>query len=79
MKLSRRLKGKIAIITRAGTGIAQAIAYKFAKEGAEVFVKRLPDEPIHHQKGARVRERRKGLDLSLHGCNAPALRTQRKK
>jgi hypothetical protein len=41
-----RLNGKVAIITGAGTGIGEAIAHKFAKEGARVVVSGLPDDPI---------------------------------
>jgi NAD(P)-dependent dehydrogenase (short-subunit alcohol dehydrogenase family) len=44
--VSRRLEGKVAIITGAGTGIGEAIAHKFAKEGANVVVNGLPDDPI---------------------------------
>ncbi|HEY9893148.1 MAG TPA: SDR family oxidoreductase [Candidatus Sericytochromatia bacterium] len=44
--MSRRLEGKVAIITGAGTGIGEAIAHKFAKEGANVVVNGLPDDPI---------------------------------
>ena len=33
-----RLQGKIAVVTGAGTGIGQAIALAFAKEGASVVV-----------------------------------------
>jgi len=43
---SRRLEGKVAIITGAGTGIGEAIAHKFAKEGARLIVNGLPDDPI---------------------------------
>ncbi|MBD1921076.1 SDR family oxidoreductase [Microcoleus sp. FACHB-831] len=45
--MSRRLEGKVAIITGAGTGIGEAIAHKFAKEGATVIVSGLPDDPIN--------------------------------
>lgn len=31
--MSRRLEGKVAIVTGAATGIGEAIAHKFAKEG----------------------------------------------
>jgi NAD(P)-dependent dehydrogenase (short-subunit alcohol dehydrogenase family) len=44
--MSRRLEGKVAIITGAGTGIGEAIAHKFAREGARVIVSGLPDDPI---------------------------------
>jgi NAD(P)-dependent dehydrogenase (short-subunit alcohol dehydrogenase family) len=42
-----RLHGKAAIITGAGTGIGEAIAKKFALEGAKVIVSGLPDDPIY--------------------------------
>lgn len=45
-KNSRRLDGKVAIVTGAGTGIGEAIAHKFAREGACVIVCGLPDDPI---------------------------------
>ena len=42
----RRLQGKVAIITGGGTGIGEGIAHKFAKEGAQVVVTGLPDDPV---------------------------------
>lgn len=44
--MAGRLENKVAIITGAGTGIGEAIAHKFAKEGAKVVVNGLPDDPI---------------------------------
>lgn len=44
--MQKRLNGKVAIITGAGTGIGEAIAHKFAKEGAVVVVNGLPGDPI---------------------------------
>ena len=42
----KRLDGKICIITGAGTGIGEAIAHKFAKEGATVVINGLPGDPV---------------------------------
>jgi NAD(P)-dependent dehydrogenase (short-subunit alcohol dehydrogenase family) len=41
-----RLLDKVAIITGAGTGIGEAIAHKFAFEGAKVVVNGLPGDPV---------------------------------
>jgi NAD(P)-dependent dehydrogenase (short-subunit alcohol dehydrogenase family) len=41
-----RLKDKIAIITGAGTGIGEAIAHKFAREGARLVLNGLPADPV---------------------------------
>jgi NAD(P)-dependent dehydrogenase (short-subunit alcohol dehydrogenase family) len=44
--MAGRLEGKVAIVTGAGTGIGEAIAHRFAKEGARVVVSGLPSDPI---------------------------------
>jgi NAD(P)-dependent dehydrogenase (short-subunit alcohol dehydrogenase family) len=41
-----RLKDKVAIITGAGTGIGEAIAHKFSREGARVVLAGLPSDPV---------------------------------
>ena len=44
--MAGRLADKVAIITGAATGIGEAIAHKFAMEGAKVVVNGLPDDPV---------------------------------
>lgn len=44
--MAGRLEGKVAIITGAGTGIGEAIAHKFVREGAKVVAAGLPDDPV---------------------------------
>jgi NAD(P)-dependent dehydrogenase (short-subunit alcohol dehydrogenase family) len=41
-----RLQGKTAVVTGAGTGIGQAIALAFAKEGASVVVDYVGDASV---------------------------------
>jgi NAD(P)-dependent dehydrogenase (short-subunit alcohol dehydrogenase family) len=44
--MSKRLEGKIAIVTGGATGIGEAISKRFAREGAKVVVAGLPDDPV---------------------------------
>ena len=44
--MTGRLEGKVAIITGAGTGIGEAVAHKFAKEGAAILAIGLPGDPV---------------------------------
>src|ERR1043165_6958850 len=60
-----RLEGKAAIITGAGTGIGEAIAHKFAEEGAKVVVCGLPNDPIEDVAKA-IREK-KGEVIAFGG------------
>ena len=41
-----RLQNKVAVITGAGTGIGEAIAQKFAREGARLVLSGLPADPV---------------------------------
>jgi NAD(P)-dependent dehydrogenase (short-subunit alcohol dehydrogenase family) len=41
-----RLQGKVVIVTGAGTGIGEAIAHKFAREGARLVLSGLPADPV---------------------------------
>ena len=41
-----RLEGKSSIVTGGGAGIGEAIAKKFAKEGAQVVVAGFPEDPV---------------------------------
>jgi NAD(P)-dependent dehydrogenase (short-subunit alcohol dehydrogenase family) len=49
--MAGRLDGKIAIVTGAGTGIGEAIAHKFAREGAKVVAAGLPEDPVDDSSG----------------------------
>ena len=42
----KRLDKKVAIVTGGATGIGEAISKKFAKEGAQVFIVGMPQDPV---------------------------------
>jgi NAD(P)-dependent dehydrogenase (short-subunit alcohol dehydrogenase family) len=50
-----RLKNKVAIVTGAGTGIGEAIAHKFAREGARLVLSGLPADPVGEVSAAIVK------------------------
>lgn len=43
-----RLTGKAVIVTGAGTGLGEAIAHRFAREGARVVVAGMPPRPVEN-------------------------------
>jgi NAD(P)-dependent dehydrogenase (short-subunit alcohol dehydrogenase family) len=50
-----RLRNKVAIVTGAGTGIGEAIAHKFAREGARLILSGLPGDPVRDVADAIMR------------------------
>jgi NAD(P)-dependent dehydrogenase (short-subunit alcohol dehydrogenase family) len=59
-----RLAGKRAIVTGAGAGIGEAIAHKFAREGASVLLSGLPDDPLD-EVAADLREQYPDVEVAV--------------
>ena len=61
----RRLEGRTALITGASSGIGQAIAIRFAQEGANVAINYLHARDQAEETGARVAEAVKSARYTL--------------
>ncbi len=76
-----RLSGKIAIVTGAGGGIGQAIAQRFAAEGAHVWVTDINGETAEETvRGIKARGRRCNRDgrRRFEGAGSDGTRAQRR-
>lgn len=74
--MASRLAGKVALITGAGTGIGQAIAIRYASEGAAVVI----DYRNHPERAAETKARAEaagGKAITLHGDVSILADTQR--
>ncbi len=60
----KRLEGKAAIVTGAGAGIGEAIAHKFALEGASVLLNGLPHDPLD-QVADDIREQYPDVEVAV--------------
>ena len=65
---SGRLAGKAVIVTGAGEGIGEAIAHKFAREGAHVLLNGLPDDPLDAVADA-IREQYPDVRVATHAAD----------
>jgi NAD(P)-dependent dehydrogenase (short-subunit alcohol dehydrogenase family) len=62
-----RLDGKVAIVTGAATGIGEAIAHTFVREGARVLVCGLVDDPVDDVVAALEKEHGAGVASGFSG------------
>ncbi len=60
-----RLAGKSALITGAGTGIGEAVAHKFSREGANVLLNGLPGDPVEDV-ASDIREQYPDVQVATH-------------
>ena len=65
---SGRLAGKATLVTGAGNGIGEAIAHKFAREGAHVLLSGLPDDPLDAV-AAAIREQYPNVEVATHAAD----------
>ncbi len=61
----KRLDHKAAIVTGAGSGIGEAIAHKFAYEGASVLLAGLPGDPVE-EVAAAVRDQYPDVEVAVY-------------
>lgn len=73
--MSGRLAGKVALITGAGTGIGQAIAIRFASEGATVVINYL-DHPEYADQTKAKAEAAGGKAITVQGDVSKVADTQ---
>lgn len=60
------LEGKVAIVVGGGTGIGEAVAHKFAREGASLCIFGLPDDPVDDV-AAAIKDEYGDVVISHHG------------
>ena len=64
----KRLAGKAAVVTGAGAGIGEAIAHKFALEGAHVLVNGLPGDSVEEVVAA-IREQYPEVKVEVYAAD----------